>query len=134
MNRPKTYTVAAILQLLISLLAVVWTFPILFQGSAAVEQAGNEPAPFFIIVLAFSLGLLGLVSAYGVWRNQKWGVVLTIALRTVAALLALPGTLLAPALQLRIFPAFEVAISIAIIVLLLRPKSRLTTPPSTEPI
>ena len=132
MNRPKTYTVAAILQLLISGIIVVLAFPILFQGAAAVEQAGDEPAPFFFIVIAFSLGLLGLVSAYGVWRNQKWGVVLTIALRAVAALLALPGILFAPTLELKLFPTFEVAISIAIIVLLLWPKSRLVTPPGTE--
>jgi hypothetical protein len=39
MNRPKTYTIAAILQLLISLAAVVFTVSILFQGAAAVEQA-----------------------------------------------------------------------------------------------
>jgi len=132
MNRPKTYTVAAILQLLISGIIVVFAFPMLFQGPAAVEQAGDEPAPYFVIVLAFSLGLLGLVSAYGVWRNQKWGVVLTIALRAVDALLALPGILFGPTLALKLFPTFEVAISIAIIVLLLRPKSRLVTPPSTE--
>ena len=131
MNRPKTYTVAAILQLLISLASVVWSFPILFQGAAAVEQAGDQP-PFFIIVLAFSIGLLGLVSAYGVWRNQKWGVILTIALRAVDTLSALPG-LTVPSLELKILASVGVAISIVIIVLLLWPKSRLTTPASTEP-
>src|SRR5205823_9736922 len=124
MNRPKTYTVAAILQLLISLASVVWSFPILFQGAAAVEQSGDQP-PFFIIVLAFSLGLLGLVSAYGVWRNQKWGVVLTIALRAIDALSALPGVASAPTLELTILASVGVVISVAIIVLLLWPKSRL---------
>jgi len=131
MNRPKTYTVAAILQLLISLFAVVYAIPLVFQGAAAVDQAGDQP-PFFIIVLAFSIGLLGVVSAYGVWRNQKWGVVLTIVLRAVDALSALPG-LSAPTLALTILASVGVAISIAIIVLLLWPKSRLATLPSTEP-
>ena len=126
MNRPKTYTVAAILQLLISLLAVVYAFPILFQGAAAVEKAGDQP-PFFIIVISFGLGLLGLVSAYGVWRNQKWGVILTIVLSALNALSALPGTLGAPTVQLQIFASVGVAISVVIIVLLLWPKSRLAT-------
>ena len=131
MNRPKTYTVAAILQLLISLIAIVFAFPILFQGAAAVDQGGDQP-PFFIIVLAFSLGLLGLVSAYGVWRNQKWGVILTIVLRAVDSLSALPG-LTVPSLELKIAASFGIAISVAIIVLLLWPKSRLATSPGTEP-
>jgi hypothetical protein len=126
MNRPNTYTLAAILQLLISLFSVVYAVPILFQGATAVEQAGDQP-PFFIIVLAFSLGLLGLVSAYGVWRNQKWGVVLTIVLRAVDSLSALPGLLFAPTFELRFLASVGVAISIAIIVLLLWPKSRLAT-------
>jgi hypothetical protein len=133
MNRPKTYTVAAILQLLISLFAVVYAFPLLFQGAAAVDQVGDQP-PYFVIVLAFCLGLLGIVSAYGVWRNQKWGVILTIALRAVDILLALPGVAGAPTLDLQIMATVGVAISVVIIVLLLWPtKSRLATPPSTEP-
>ena len=132
MNRPKTYTVAAILQALISLIAVVFAIPLVFQGAAAVDQAGDQP-PYFIIVLAFSLGLLGIVSAYGVWRNQKWGVVLTIVLRAVDSLSALPG-LTVPVLELRILASVGIAISIAIIVLLLWPtKSRLATPASSEP-
>ena len=126
MDRPKTYTVAAILQLLISLFSVVWAFPILFQGAAAVDQAGDQP-PFFIIVMSFGLGLLGLVSAYGVWRNQKWGVVLTILLSALNALSALPGLLFAPTFALQISAIFGVAISVVIIVLLLWPKSRLAT-------
>ena len=131
MNRPKTYTIAAVLQLLISLMAVVYAFPLLFQGATAVDQTGDQP-PYFVIVLAFCLGLLGLVSAYGVWRNQKWGVVLTIALRAVDSLLALPGVAGAPTPDLQIMASVGVTISVAIIVLLLWPKSRPATSPSTE--
>ena len=132
MNRPKTYTVAAILQLLISLFAVVFALPLVFQGAVAVEQAGEMP-PYFVIVLAFSLGLLGIVSAYGVWRNQKWGVILTIVLRAVDTLSALPG-LTVPSLELKIMASVGVATSVVIIVLLLWPtKSRHATPASTEP-
>src|SRR5205823_13255412 len=126
MNRPKTYTVAAILQLLISLASVVWSFPILFQGAAAVEQSGDQP-PFFIIVISFGLGLLGLVSAYGVWRNQKWGVIPTIVLSALNAVSALPATFGAPTVQLQIFVSVGASISVVIIVLLLWPKSRLAT-------
>ena len=132
MKRPMTYTVAAILQMLISLVAVVYAIPLVFQGAAAVDQAGDQP-PYFVIVLAFSLGLLGIVSAYGIWRNQKWGVILTIVLRAVDALSALPG-LTVPSLELKILASVGVAISVVIIVLLLWPtKSRLAPTASSEP-
>ena len=124
MNRPKTYTIAAIIQLLISLFSVFASFPALIQGAEAVERAGNS-APYFIYLLGFGLGLLGLVSAYGVWRNQRWGVILTILLRTIDGLFALPGLLFAPTVMLKIAASAGVLIAIVVIALLLWPKPKL---------
>ena len=124
MNRPKTYTVAAILQLLVSIVSVVFSFPMLVQGADTVNRAGDAP-PFFIAILGFGIGLLGLVSAYGVWRNQKWGVILTIVLRTVDGLSALPGILFAPTFAFKIAASAGVLSSIVVIALLLWPKPKL---------
>ena len=124
MNRPKTYTVAAIVQLLISVFSVISSVPLLVQGANAVDQAGDSP-PFFIAILGFGIGLLGLVSAYGVWRNQKWGVILTIVLRTVDGLSALPGILFAPTFAFKIAASAGVLSSIVVIALLLWPKPKL---------
>lgn len=124
MNRPVNYTIVAILEVLFSLFSVVTGLPALFQGPAAVEQAGTNP-PYFVFVIGFGIGLLGLVAAYGIWRMQKWGVVLTILLRAVASLITLPGILFAPTVQIKIFASVVILISIAMIVLLLWPKSRL---------
>ena len=124
MNRPKTYTGAAILQFLISVFSVMSSVPLLVQGANAVEQAGDSP-PFFIAILGFGIGLLGLVSAYGVWRNQKWGVILTILLRAVDGLSALPGILFAPTVGLKIMASLGVLLAIVVIALLLWPKPKL---------
>ena len=124
MNRPKTYTVAAILQFLVSVFSVISSVPLLVQGATAVEQAGDSP-PFFIAILGFGIGLLGLVSAYGVWRNQKWGVILTILLRAVDGLSALPGILFAPTVGLKIMASLGVLLAIVVIALLLWPKPKL---------
>ena len=124
MNRPKTYTIAAILQFLVSVFSVVASFPQLVQGANTVELAGDSP-PFFIIILGFSIGLLGLVSAYGVWRNQKWGVILTILLRAIDGLSALPGLLYAPTVPLKIVVSVGVLLAIVVIALLLWPKPKL---------
>jgi uncharacterized membrane protein (DUF2068 family) len=120
MNRPKTYTIAAILQWLISSLAIIGTIPFLAQGPNAAEAP-----PFFVVVLAFAAGVLGLVSAYGVWRNQKWGVILTILLRALDGLAAVPGIFFAPSTFLWVSAMIGTVVSLVIIVLLLWPKPRL---------
>lgn len=125
MNRPKTYTVAAILQFMLSVFGIVTGLPVLIQGAKPFDPAGNAP-PYFIFVLGFSLGLLGLVSAYGVWRAQKWGVILTIVIRLVDGLSALPGLLFAPTVALKIFVVVGVLINIGVIALLLWPKPKLS--------
>ncbi len=124
MNRPKTYTIAAILQFLLSISAVVSAIPLLARGAIDLNQAADTP-PYFIIVIGFTAAVLGIVSAYGVWRNQKWGVVLTIILRAVDGLAALPGLLFAPTLGWQIAAAVGVLSSVVIIGLLLWPKPKL---------
>ena len=124
MNRPRTYTIAAVLQFLLSVYAVVTALPLLARGASDLDQAADAP-PYFIIVLGFTAAVLGIVSAYGVWRNQKWGVVLTIILRAVDGLAALPGLLFAPTLGWQIAAAVGVLSSVVIIGLLLWPKPKL---------
>ena len=126
MNRPVKYTIVAILAVLLGLFDIVQALPALFQGPGAVEQAGTN-APYVIYVMGFGTGLLGLVAAYGVWRVQKWGVVLTILLRAVDSLQALLGIVGAPTAQLKITASVRLVISIVMIVALLWPKSRLAS-------
>lgn len=119
MNRPKTYTIAAIVQFVLSVMMVVTSAQALLPGRSFTE---GIPLPVQLMVLA--LGAIGLVSAYGVWRTQRWGVVLTILIRASDGLLAAPGVLFAPTPSLKAMAGAGILISIAVIVLLLWPKPR----------
>jgi hypothetical protein len=123
MTRSKPMTVAAILQLLLSLFEIVGSLIVLPLGAGGLDQTGASP-PYIVVVVAFAIAVLGLVSAYGVWRAQKWGVILTIVLRAVGGFLAVPG-LGSPSTVLRLAATTTVVTSIAIVVLLLWPKPKL---------
>jgi hypothetical protein len=123
MTRTRNFTIAAALQVLLSIYTIVAAIPLLATGQVAVDQSQDSP-PFFIIVLAFSVALLGLVSAYGVWKVQKWGVILTIVLRTIDALSAAPGVIFAPTQELFLSAIIGISLSILVIALLLWPQPK----------
>jgi hypothetical protein len=116
MNRPRSYTIAAALLALYCLLSLLFELPNLARGSAPVEGA----PPFVLTIINFTGAILGLVATYGVWRMQKWGVLLAIIVAALGVLTALPAILVA-SLPLRLLGALGVVWSAAIIVLLLRP-------------
>jgi hypothetical protein len=123
MTHSKSLTVATILQLLLSVFAIVATFPYLLLGAESVNNAGTSP-PYFIVLLGFAIGLVGVVAAYGVWKRQKWAIVLTIVLRAVDGLSALPGVLFAPSAVWQVLAIGTVILSSLVIVLLLRREPR----------
>ena len=75
---------------------------------------------------------MGLISAYGVWRNQKWGVILTIILSVLNGLPTLPGVVFAPTVGTKLLAATATIISIIIIALLLWPKPKATPASSSN--
>ena len=88
------------------------------RGAAGLDTANDAP-PYVVIVIGTLIAVLGLLSAYGVWRRQRWGVVLTIVLRATDSLLALPGIFFAPTMLLWFSATGGVIASIVIMVLLL---------------
>ena len=123
MNRPRTYTIAAVLMVLYTLIGLPDTITSLSAGAAVAAANPNGP-PYFITVINFILAILGFVSVYGVWRVQKWGVVLAIVVSALNVLTSLPAILFAAILPLRIIGAVSVIWAGAIIVLLLRPTKK----------
>src|SRR3569623_2139997 len=122
MTRSRSYLLAAVLQALLSLADLATSLNNLPRGAVATDRAGDSP-PYAILLLAVIVGAAGLVAAYGVWRGQKWAVILTILLRTLDGLAALPG-LLVPNLSLQILAGVGVALSaLGIGLLLLRDTS-----------
>lgn len=122
MNRPKTYTIAAVVQFVVSALMIVTGVAAFIPGSS---MADGIPLP--VQLLGFALGAIGLVSAYGVWRNQRWGVVLTIIVRALDGISAAPGILFAPTPTTKAMASLGVVLAIAVIALLLWPKPRPAT-------
>jgi uncharacterized membrane protein (DUF2068 family) len=117
-TRPRTYTIAAILQFLLSAMNGIVSVPFLMRGTT------SEAPPFFVELLLFATAILGFISAYGIWRNQRWGVIVTILLCILTALVALPGLLFAPGVIGKVASLATVAPAIAIVVLLLWPKPK----------
>jgi hypothetical protein len=124
MTRPRTFSIAAVLLFVLSLIAAALEVPNLMLGTAASSQfaSGGGP-PFPLVLLNFAIAILGLVAAYGVWQMQKWGVILAIVLSALQILTALPAILFAPP-PFKILGGVAVIWAAAIIVLLLRPQAK----------
>jgi uncharacterized membrane protein (DUF2068 family) len=128
MQRSTNYTIAAILQAALSVMGITGALVYLPRGAEALNQGSDSP-PYAVLIIGMAIGVLGLVSAWGVWKSKRWGVILTIVLRVVDGLLALPGMIFAPTPTLTILSTAGVVFSVVVIALLLWPQPR---PQATE--
>ena len=118
MNQTKLYKTAVIVHALNSLFGIALAFPFLMQGPPTEGPVAGIPQ--VVIVASALMGVAGLISAYGAWQGQKWGVWLTVAIEAGNGLLALPGVLFAPSIPARISAISGVLIALFVIVALLR--------------
>ena len=119
MTRSKPITIAALWLFLSNALSIVAGVPLLLtRGSDTLGPEFGTP-PYFVFVVSLVLSSIGLVAAYGAWKNQRWGKILSIIVLVLNVLLALPGIFLAPTMNLQLFATSGIAINIVIIVLLL---------------
>jgi len=123
MSRPRSYTIVVVLMVLYCLIDLMTTIPTLAQGTPA--PSADAP-PFFMTLLSFALDIIGVVGAYGIWRMQKWGVVLTITVAALNSLGQLPAIAFAPT-PMRILSVVGLVWSAAMIVLLLQPTRQRAT-------
>lgn len=118
MPRTTLYKTAVIVHALSSLAGIFLALPALLKGP---DAAGfTQGIPQTVIVLGALLGAAGLVSAYGAWQGQKWGVWLSILAQALNGLSALPGVFFAPNQGLRASAIVGVVIAIFVIAVLLR--------------
>ena len=120
LSRSTALKIAAAISFLISAIAVVGTLPLLTQGAASVDQRGDSP-PFVVVLISFSVGVVGIVAAYPTWKGQRLGIILTILANLVNGLSAVPGILFAPNPTLTIVASVTVLLSVLIIALCLWP-------------
>ncbi len=114
MQQTTLFKTAVIVHFLVSLFSALSAFPALLGGP---ETPGfTQGIPQVVIVLGSLLGVMGIVSAYGAWHRQKWGIWLTIVLEAANGLLALPGVLFAPNNTARFLAILGVASAVFVIV------------------
>jgi hypothetical protein len=112
--RPMPVTIAVIL----SVLNVIGNF----AGFALPTDGADVPA--IVVVSSIVLGVAGIPAAIGLWLLRKWGFILTLIVTVLNLLSAIPGIPAGPTAAIKVFSAVFALISIAIIVLVLRPEAR----------
>jgi uncharacterized membrane protein (DUF2068 family) len=123
MSRSRNYTIAAVLAGLLSLANTVIALALLPQGSDKINHSSNQP-PYAVILIEVVIGLVGIVAAYGVFRTQRWGVILTLVLMVVNVLISVPGIPFGPTTFDKVSSALALLVSAAVIYLLLRRDTR----------
>lgn len=118
LSRSIALKLAAALSLLLGVYTLILMSPYLMRGAADVNQASDGP-PYTVILLACALSFVRFVTAYGTWRNQRWGVVLTLLANALDTLAAVPGIFFAPTIYIWIGAIIDTVLGIVIIVLCL---------------
>ena len=118
---PRSKATAAVLNALISAIGLVVSIAPLHLGAEASSASGNNP-PFAALVVGVVLGVLGLVGSFGIWRGERWGLILTIVIRGLDGLASLAG-IFADDSTLRALAIVSVVGAAVVIFLLLRPTS-----------
>ena len=118
LSRPTALKTAAVLSFLMNAYSIINSLPLLAQGAAVANQGTDSP-PYIVILIAMLTGVVGLVAAYGAWKQQRWGIVLTILANLLNGLSAVPGILFAPQTGLMFAALATVIITLLIIVLCL---------------
>jgi hypothetical protein len=119
MSRSRNYTIAAVLAGLLSLANTIVALALLPQGSDKINHSSNQP-PYAVILIGVVIGLVGLVAAYGVFRTQRWGVILTLVLMVINVLVSLPGIPFGPTAFDKISSVVGLIVAAAVIYFLLR--------------
>ncbi|HEY3833581.1 MAG TPA: hypothetical protein VGO03_14890 [Acidimicrobiia bacterium] len=119
MSRSRNYVVAAALAGLLSLANTIVALALLPQGAHHINQSSNQP-PYAVILIEVVVGLTGIIAAYGVFRTQRWGVVLTLVFMVVNVLISLPGIPFGPTAFDKVSSAVALVVAAAVIWLLLR--------------
>jgi hypothetical protein len=115
----RNYIIAAVLAGLLSLEGAVTSLVLVSQGAAKINHSSNQP-PYAIVVGGVIVGLIGVVAAYGVFRTQRWAVVLTLVLMVVNGLASLPGIPFGPTVFDKVSAVVTVIVAGAVIYFLLR--------------
>ncbi len=120
MTRSRSVTISAVLLLVYNVYDAVQAIPLLAQGTAT--DGNLSKPPFAVSLLVFTLAIFGIIAAYGVWRNTKWGKVLGLIVTALNILYTLIPLLVAP-LPIKLVAGGLIILNIVILWMLLRRES-----------
>jgi hypothetical protein len=123
MSRSHNFVIAAVLAAGLSLANVITALVLLPQGSDKVNSSSNQP-PYAVLMIEVLIGAIGLVAAYGAFRRQRWGVLVTLAVMILNVLVSLPGIPFGPTVLAKVGSALGLIVAVIVIWLLLRRESR----------
>jgi uncharacterized membrane protein len=118
LSRSTALKIAAVLSAVLGTLTVLASLPLIARGASVIAQSNDSP-PYVILILALVTGIIAIVAAFGTWKRQRWGIILTILVNLVNGLGALPGIQAAPTPLLTFGATATVIASVLIIVLCL---------------
>ncbi len=124
MSRYRNYTIAAVLAGVLGLANAIVALVLLPQGSNKIDHSSNQP-PYAVLMIEVVIGLIGVVAAYGVFRSQRWGVIVTLVLMVVNILISLPGIPFGPTVFDKVSSVAAVVVSAAVLYFLLRRDTRI---------
>src|SRR5215213_4027234 len=116
-RRALPLTVAAILMALFSLMNFPGPWWYLVPGAV-------EATPMFVIYAGIVLGIVGIVTAVGLWMVKKWGFWLTIVVSVINILFNVFGLAMVPTMALQVAIAVQTIGFILTLVLVVLPASR----------
>ncbi|MDD1771714.1 MAG: hypothetical protein LUQ09_02210 [Methanomassiliicoccales archaeon] len=85
MNIPskKGIVVICLLAALQSLARIVIPLVIITDDGSALETPVSDEVMLFISLMFYALGVLGLLTAFGMWTGKRWGFIGTLVLSAV---------------------------------------------------
>jgi hypothetical protein len=104
---------------------ILWTMAILGIVTVGIPVLTGSrtdiDGPFFwLVIFSFAVDAITMVVAYGVWRAERWGIILAIAISAFNAVLNTMGALGDPNPGLQIMAGIFVFASLSVIYLCLR--------------
>jgi hypothetical protein len=123
MSRSRNYTIAAVLAAVLGVANTIVALILLPQGSDKINHSSNQP-PYAVLLIEIVIGLIGIVAAYGVYRTQRWGVVVTLVLMVINILVSLPGIPFGPTAFDKVSSVLGLLFAAATIYFLLRRDTR----------
>lgn len=118
LSRATALKIAAVLSLLLGIYSFMNFLPYLARGAADLNQGGDAP-PYFVIMLGFILAIVRIASAYSVWQNQRWSLVVMLLANAIDTLAAIPGIFFAPTPYLQMSASFGVILGVGLVILCL---------------